>query len=89
MSSVKPSTFIQVQERVLELVRDLKPGSREARMDCVLIDDLEFNSLALLELMFACEEEFGIEQLDEERALNITTVADIVKYVAEQTRTEA
>ena len=45
-------------------------------------DDLEADSLDLVELITAFEEEFGGEISDEE-AQNITTVGEAVKYLSE------
>jgi len=49
-------------------------------MDASFKDDLEADSLDLVELIMAFEEEFGGEISDEE-AQNITTVGEAVKYL--------
>lgn len=49
-------------------------------MDASFIDDLEADSLDIVELMMALEEEFDIEIPDEE-AEKISTVSDAVEYI--------
>ncbi len=49
-------------------------------MDSSFINDLEADSLALVQLMMALEEEFDIEIPDEE-ADEISTVGDAVNYI--------
>jgi len=51
-------------------------------MNASFRDDLEADSLDLVELIMAFEEEFGGEISDEE-AQNITTVGQAVKYLME------
>ncbi len=49
-------------------------------MEASFINDLEADSLALVQLMMALEEEFDIEIPDEE-ADEISTVGDAVNYI--------
>ena len=49
-------------------------------MDASFINDLEADSLALVQLMMALEEEFDMEIPDEE-AEEIATVGDAVNYI--------
>ena len=46
-----------------------------------LVDDLGADSLDVVELVMALEEEFGVEIPDEE-VENIRTIADVVQYIA-------
>lgn len=50
--------------------------------DTLLEDDLEADSLDLVDLVMSFEDEFQIEVPDEEIE-NIKTVGDIVKYIEE------
>lgn len=52
-------------------------------MESSFKDDLGADSLDVVELVMAVEEEFDVEFPDEE-AENITTVADAVNYINEQ-----
>ena len=49
-------------------------------IDTKLIEDLEADSLDIVELTMAIEEKFGVEIADEELE-NVKTVGDIVKFV--------
>ena len=44
-------------------------------------DDLNADSVDILDLSMALEEEFGIEELGEEEASSITTVGDLVRFL--------
>lgn len=49
------------------------------------VDDLDADSLDVVELAMAMEQEFGIPEVSEEDLKNIATVGDIVNYI-EQVR---
>lgn len=55
----------------------------EITMESSFNDDLEADSLDIVELMMALEDEFKIEISDEE-AGNISTIGDIVEYIKER-----
>lgn len=69
------------EERVRDIVVDLL-GVDPARVtpEARFREDLEANSLDLVELIMAIEEEFGGEISDEE-AQKITTVGEAVTYI--------
>ncbi len=70
-----------VLEKVREIIVDqLGVEEDEVVMDASLIDDLGADSLDVVELIMALEEEFDIEIPDEE-AENIMTVGDVVDYI--------
>ena len=76
------------QEEVFEKVKDIiidQLGADEDKisMTAHFRDDLEADSLDLVELIMAFEEEFGGEISDEE-AQNITTVGEAVTYLVKQ-----
>ena len=50
--------------------------------DASFIDDLGADSLDIVELVMAFEEEFGVE-IPDDAAENITTVGDAVTYIGE------
>lgn len=68
-----------VREIVLELAPN--PAAAETGSDQRLIEDLEFHSLALLELAFTLEDEFDLPAIDEEAARSIQSVTDIENHV--------
>lgn len=72
--------FEKVQEKVAE---QLGVELDEITMEASFIDDLGADSLDIVELLMALEEEFDIEIPDEE-AEKLSTVGDIVEYVKKQ-----
>lgn len=55
----------------------------EITMDSSFNDDLEADSLDIVELMMALEDEFKIEISDED-AGNISTIGDVVEYIKDR-----
>ena len=73
----------EIFEKVKEIiVEQLGMDEDIVTMDATFTGDLEADSLDIVELMMALEEEFNIEIPDEE-AENISTVKDAVAYIAE------
>ena len=73
------STF----ERVKKIVVDqLGVEADEVQMTSTFVDDLGADSLDIVELIMAFEEEFNIE-IPDEKAEKIKTVEDVVKYIDE------
>ena len=66
--------FAKVQEIIAEQL-ELDPA--KITMESSLMEDLEADSLDVIELVKAFEEEFGVKMPDEELE-NIKTVGDIV-----------
>lgn len=50
-------------------------------MDTSFSDDLDADSVDLVDLAMALEEEFGIEELSEEETSSISTVGDLVHFL--------
>ena len=50
-------------------------------MDTSFTDDLNADSVDIVDLSMALEEEFEIEELDEEEASSIKTVGDLVRFL--------
>ncbi len=72
----------QVLERVRSELEAIKvPGAAEATLDTTW-DDLEVDSLDLVELVRALEDEYGIE-ISDERLKPIASVGDAVRLVLE------
>jgi acyl carrier protein len=70
-------TFEQVQEIIVDLLNvDESKVTLEARFR----EDLEADSLDLVELIMAFEDKFGGEISDED-AQNISTVGEVVQYI--------
>ena len=72
-----------VDRRVIEIiVEQLGVSEEEVTMEASFIEDLGADSLDLVELIMAMEEEFSIEISDED-AEKIQTVQDVVNYINE------
>ena len=53
----------------------------EIRMESSFVDDLGADSVDLVELVMAMEEEFDIGEIEEEDLQNLKTVGDCVRYL--------
>ena len=51
--------------------------------DSAFVDDLGADSVDLVDLSMALEEEFGMEEMDSEDIESIITVGDLYKYMQE------
>ena len=69
--------FEKVQEKVAD---QLSIDPEDVTMESSFIDDLGADSLDIVELLMALEEEFDIEIPDEE-AEKLITVGDVVDYI--------
>ncbi len=72
-----------VFEKVKEVIVDQLGIEDEERitMETTFIDDLGADSLDVVELIIALEEEFGIE-IPETEAEKVVTVGDVVNYIS-------
>jgi len=71
----------EVQTKVKQVISNvLKMNEDEISNDANFIFDLGADSMQSLELVAAFEEEFDIE-MDQEKALEIQTVADAVNFI--------
>ena len=66
------------------IVEQLQVNEEIVTNEASFIDDLGADSLDLVELIMALEEEFGIEIPDGD-AEKVTTVEDVVNYIKENT----
>lgn len=71
------ATFDKVRYIVVD---QLGVEADEVNIDSTFIDDLGADSLDIVELIMAFEEEFGIE-IPDEAAEKIKTVQDVVSYI--------
>ena len=65
------------------IVEQLGVDEEEVTPDASFVDDLGADSLDVVELVMAFEEEFGLEIPDED-AEKITTVGDAIRYIKEK-----
>lgn len=70
-----------LEEKVIKLISDTtKTDSAKISGTTLFIDDLNLDSLDIVELMMKMEDEFGIE-IPEEEAEGLKSVGDVVKYL--------
>ena len=70
--------FEQVRDIIVET---LGCDAEQVTMDASLADDLGADSVDLVELVMAMEEEFDIGEIDEEDLTALKTVGDCVRYL--------
>ena len=72
---------MSIEEKVSAIVADkLGVDRAEVTPDAVFTDDLGADSLDLVELIMAMEEEFGFEIADED-AEKLRTVGDVINFI--------
>ncbi len=71
------------EQKVLEIIaKELEVDLKQLTPEAKFIEDLGADSLDIVELVMALEEEFGVDIPDED-ADKIKTVGDAVKYLQE------
>jgi len=78
---------MDLESRIKEIIADqLGVEIEKLRDDANFVQDLGADSLDVVELVMAFEEEFGIEIPDED-AEKIRTVGDVINYLKERVQT--
>lgn len=73
--------FIMVFEKIKEILAEqLDADPEEMTMDTKIAEDLEADSLDVVELLMSIEDEFEVEIPDEEIE-NLKTIGDVVEYI--------
>jgi acyl carrier protein len=71
-----------IDEKVIDIIVDkLGVDRSEVTPEAVFVDDLGADSLDLVELIMAMEEEFGMEIVDED-AEKLRTVQDVINFIS-------
>jgi acyl carrier protein len=79
----KEQGMSETADRVKKIVvEDLGVEAEKVTEDASFIDDLGADSLDIVELVMAFEEEFGVE-IPDDAAEKITTVKDAITYIDE------
>ncbi|MBX6424084.1 acyl carrier protein [Thermosulfurimonas sp. F29] len=77
---------MSVEEKVIKIIAEkLNVSEDQVKPEASFVDDLGADSLDLVELVMAMEEEFGMEISDEE-AEKLRTVGDVLNYVKERVK---
>ena len=72
-----------IEKKVKEIIiEQLGVSEEEVKPEASFVDDLGADSLDLVELVMALEEEFG-QEIPDEDAEKIATVQDAINYVTE------
>lgn len=70
-----------MEEKIIELIADkLCKKKEQITLNSRLVEDLGADSLDVVELIMAFEDEFGVSLPDEDVA-NMKTISDIVEYI--------
>ncbi len=69
-------------EKLADLIAEqFNVDAENITMDTSFSDDLNADSVDIVDLSMALEEEFGIEELGEEETSSISTVGDLVRFL--------
>lgn len=71
-------------DKVAEVIKE-EFGVEDVSMDTVIREDLGADSIGLVELVMALEDEFDIE-IDDSKLDEIITVSDVVSYIESSKR---
>ena len=75
-----------VLDKVISMVADqFMIDASEVSSDTLFVDDLGADSLDVVELTMALEEEFSLPDTPEEELMNIHTVGDLAEYISRVT----
>ena len=71
----------EIRTQLAEIVNDIAGVAVEdVQLDKSFVDDLGVDSLSMVEVIYECEDKFGVEIPDED-AKNLKTVGDAVAYI--------
>ena len=72
---------MELQEKVIKLVSEAtKMDAANISLNTSFVDDLNLDSLDMVELMMKMEDEFGVE-IPEDETENLKSIGDIVNYL--------
>lgn len=75
------ATTEEIRTQLAEIVNDLAGTAVEdVQLEKSFVDDLGVDSLSMVEIIYECEDRFGVEIPDED-AKNLKTVGDAVAYI--------
>lgn len=72
---------MEVQDKVIKLVSEAtKMDAGNITINTTFVDDLNLDSLDMVELMMKMEDEFGVE-IPEDETENLKSIGDVVNYL--------
>ena len=75
------ATTEEIRSQLAELVNEgAGVPVEDVQLDKSFVDDLDVDSLAMVEIIVGCEDKFGVTIPDEE-SKNLKTVGDAVAYI--------
>lgn len=75
----------EIRADLAEIVNDVAGvAAEDVQLDKSFVDDLGVDSLSMVEIIYACEDKFGVEIPDED-SKNLNTVGDAVAYIERAT----
>lgn len=76
---------MEIQEKVIKIVSDAtKVDAANIKSETSFIDDLNLDSLDMVEMMMKMEEEFGIE-IPEDKTEDLKTINDVTNFLKTHT----
>lgn len=81
-SNKKKGAIIVIFEKLCELIAEqFNVDADSITMDTAFEDDLNADSVDIVDLSMALEEAFGIDEFEEDETSGITTVGDLVRLL--------
>ncbi len=75
------ATTEEIREQLAEIVNDVAGVAvADVQLDKSFTEDLDVDSLSMVEIIYACEDKFGVSIPDED-SKNLRTVGDAVAYI--------
>ena len=75
------ATTEEIRSDLAEIVNEIAGvDADDVQLDKSFVDDLDVDSLAMVEILVGCEEKFGVAIPDEE-SKNLKTIGDAVAYI--------
>jgi acyl carrier protein len=80
-SQILEDILMELQEKVIKLVSEAtKMDAANISLNTSFVDDLNLDSLDMVELMMKMEDEFGVE-IPEDETENLKSIGDVVTYL--------
>ena len=77
---------ISILAGIAEIVEEIAGvPADEVRMESSFVDDLDIDSLSMVEIVIAAQDKFGVE-IPDDRLRNLTTVRDVVEFMQNNER---